>query len=122
MSKKIKQGLDPQLIRDGIKEIEDTGRIELFEALERLKENDDFKALFLKEFFVDYPMRCVRLREDPSISFGEMSEAQIARLDAIIRASGVVQVWFKQLEAEGMNANAQIEDLKEELKKVQAGK
>jgi len=114
--------VNPQLLTDAIKEIEDSGRIELYNAMENLKENKDFKLLFTEEFFNKYPLRCIRLKQDPSVSFGEMADVQRERLDSIINASGVVQVWFKQLEAEGLNAKAQIEEIQEELQKKQAGK
>jgi len=114
--------VDADIIRASIKELEDGKHIEKAEALKRLKENQDFKMLFEEEFFKEYPLRCARLKNDPSITMSEQAEQHLKRFDSIINASGLVQVWLRQLEGEGLRAIEKIDELKEELSNRMKGK
>ena len=114
--------VDADIIRASIKELEDGRHIEKAEALKRLKENQDFKMLFEDDFFRDYPLRCARLKNDPSITMSEQGELHVKRMDSIINASGLVQVWLKQIEGEGSRAIEKIDELREELSNRMKGK
>lgn len=114
--------VDTNIIRASIKELEDGKHIEKADALKRLRENEDFKMLFEEEFFKEYPLRCARLKNDPSITMSEQAEQHLKRFDSIINASGLVQVWLKQLEGEGNRAVERIDELKTELANRMKGK
>ena len=97
-------------------ELRDSPRIKFGEALTSLKENGGFKVLFDEEFFKNYPLRLIRLKADPSIILGEMGDKQIKTFDKIIEASGVLQMFLLQVEAEYKQTLEDISKIEEALK------
>lgn len=53
------------------------------EALERLRQNRDFKAVILDGYFKEEAIRLVHLKADPSMQSPDMQKSIIAQMDAI---------------------------------------
>lgn len=53
------------------------------DALERLRQNRDFKAVILDGYFKEEAIRLVHLKADPSMQSPDMQKSIIAQMDAI---------------------------------------
>lgn len=53
------------------------------EALERLRQNRDFKAVILDGYFKEEAIRLVHLKADPSMQSPDMQKSIVAQMDAI---------------------------------------
>lgn len=57
--------------------------IEIGQALERLKRNQDFKKIVLDGYFRDEAIRLVHLKSDPNMTSPEAQRSIVSQMDAI---------------------------------------
>lgn len=76
------------------------------DALIRLENNADFKALILDGYFKDEAVRLVEAKGSPSLQLPEHQEAIIKSIDGI----GALKAFFRATDLMGSNAAAAIED------------
>jgi hypothetical protein len=70
-----------QAIEDNIKQARKI--VEVGDALERLKNNRDFKKVMLEGYFEQEAIRLVHLKSDQNVQSAEMQKSIIAQIDAI---------------------------------------
>lgn len=90
--------------------------VEMYNSLERLQNNRDFKQVILRGYFQDEAVRLVHLKVDPAFQTPERQASILAQIDAI---GGLVQ-YFRTLEFNAMTAGKAIENDQAELEEVLA--
>jgi len=77
-----------QAIEENIKQARKI--VEVGEALERLKNNRDFKRVVIEGYFEQEAIRLVHLKTDPSVQTPDLQKSILAQIDAI----GAVSQYF----------------------------
>lgn len=90
--------------------------IEDLSRLNRLKENEDFKVLFMQRFLKDEAVRLVHLKQSPAIK--DNSEA-VEGIDTWINAIGVLVEFMRMVEIKGYGAKMSLDEYKEMLEQVE---
>lgn len=109
-------------IEDNVEQVELTieagkANIKLWESLDRLSNNRDFKAVIAKGYFEKEPIRLVMLKSDPS-----MSESDQKDIDKAIVGVGALRQYFSAIYAianQSKMAMAEYYETIEELRQEQ---
>lgn len=90
-------------------------KVKLAEQLERLFENEDFKALIDEGFMKEYALRMVKLRAHPA-----MQEDRDQRIiNEKIEAVGTLNQYFQAIFAEGRHAEGALEQAVEARNEIE---
>lgn len=88
--------------------------VNLNTSLQRLRNNRDFKKVFLDGFFKDEAVRLVHLKADPSMQSPEYQAAILKQMDGI----GAIRGYFDMIEHQGQMAAQAIEADEEALEEL----
>lgn len=88
--------------------------VNLNTSLQRLRNNRDFKKVFLDGFFKDEAVRLVHLKADPSMQTPEYQAAILKQMDGI----GAIRSYFDMIEHQGQMAAQAIEADEEALEEL----
>lgn len=80
-------------------------KVEMAETLKRLSTNNDFKSIFVDNYFKDYAIKLVELKANP----GMQSEPNQKYIDNQINAIGYIKHFMNSIYTEGYNAARSIE-------------
>ena len=88
--------------------------VELGNALERLLQNRDFKAVILKGYLEDEAIRLVHLKADPAMQTSQYQQSILAQIDAI----GAVASYLNEIRRQGDMAAKTISSAEEVLEEL----
>lgn len=92
-------------------------KVALGDAIERLKNNTDFKKVFMDEYFQQEAIRLVHLRKDPNLQSAEQQASILGQMDAI----GHLMEFLNHRLQWADIARKQLEDTEAELEAYLAG-
>jgi hypothetical protein len=89
-------------------------KVDMYRSLEKLRNNEHFKKLFIDGYLESYAARLVRFKAD----MGAQDEAQQMHIASQLNGIGALSQYMLYITTEGRLAEKGLEDLDEEMRLV----